>query len=97
MGPPTDDPELLEQFDDNLEDADASASHMYESASRNFQEAREFLSLVKECQRPFSVVGIGAWLGQPLIENMQLLVAKARRKGKTSSHKGGKCPNLGTP
>ena len=27
---------------------------------------------------------------------MQLLVAKARRKGKTSSHKGGKFPNLGT-
>ena len=27
--PPTDDPELLEQFDDNLEDADASASQVY--------------------------------------------------------------------
>ena len=31
-GTPTDDPELLEQFDGNLEDADASASQVYASA-----------------------------------------------------------------
>ena len=35
-GTPTDDPELLEQFDGNLEDADASASQVYASASRTF-------------------------------------------------------------
>ena len=35
-GTPTDDPELLEQFDGNLEDADASASQVYASASRSF-------------------------------------------------------------
>ena len=40
-GTPTDDPELLEQFDGNLEHADASASQVYASASRCFQEARE--------------------------------------------------------
>ena len=40
-GTPTDDPELLEQFDGNLEHADASASQVYASASRSFQEARE--------------------------------------------------------
>ena len=33
-GTPTDDPELLEQFDGNLEDAHASASQVYASASR---------------------------------------------------------------
>ena len=35
LGFPTDDPELLEQFDGNLEDADASASQVYASASRS--------------------------------------------------------------
>ena len=40
-GTPTDDPELLEQFDGNLEHADASASQVFASASRCFQEARE--------------------------------------------------------
>ena len=34
-GTPTDDPELLEQFDGNLEDADASASQVYASTSRS--------------------------------------------------------------
>ena len=43
-GTPTDDPELLEQFDGNLEDAEASASQVYASASRTFQEARELLA-----------------------------------------------------
>ena len=46
-GTPTDDPELLEQFDGNLEDVDASASQVYASASRSFQEARELLARVK--------------------------------------------------
>ena len=36
LGTPTDDPELLEQFDGNLEDADASASQVYALASRSF-------------------------------------------------------------
>ena len=43
-GTPTDDPELLEQFYGNLEDADASASQVYALASRSFKEARELLS-----------------------------------------------------
>ena len=38
VGAPKDDPELLEQFDGNLEDADASAAQVYASASRSFQE-----------------------------------------------------------
>ena len=50
-GTPTDDPELLEQFDGNLEDADASASQVYASASRSFQEAS---GSCQECQRLFS-------------------------------------------
>ena len=48
MGPPTDGAELLEQFDGNLEDVDASASQVYASASRGCQEARELLSGVKK-------------------------------------------------
>ena len=39
VGLRTDDCELLEQFDGNLEDADASASRVYASASLSFQEA----------------------------------------------------------
>ena len=45
IGTPTDD--TLEQFDGNLEDADASVSRVYAPASRSFQEARELLSRVK--------------------------------------------------
>ena len=74
-GTPTDDPELLEQFDGNLGDADASASQVYASASRSFQEARELLARVKECRRLFfCCFGIGAflmvWLSHPLIDNL---------------------------
>ena len=50
MVPPTDNPELLEQFDDNLEDADAAASGVYASTSRSFQEARELLFYVKSAR-----------------------------------------------
>ena len=65
--PTTDDPELLEQFDGNLKDADASASQVYASASRSFQEARELLARVKSARGYFPVVGIGAFdcLAQP--------------------------------
>ena len=79
-GTPTDDPERLEQFDGNLEDADASASQVYASASRSFQEARELLARVKSARGYFPVIGIGAfdaWLSHPLIENLQ----KPRGKG----------------
>ena len=54
---PTDDPELIEQFDGNLEDADASASQVFASASRSFQEARELLSHVKRARGYVPVVG----------------------------------------
>ena len=62
-GTPTDDPELLEQFDGNLKDADASASQVYASASRSFQEARELLARVKSARGYFLVVGTGAFDG----------------------------------
>ena len=55
-GTPTDDPELLEQFDGNLDDADVSASQVYASASRSFQEARELLARVKSARGYFPVV-----------------------------------------
>ena len=98
VGPPTDDAELLEQFDGNLEDADAG----YASASRSFQEARELLSRVKSARGHFFVVGVGAFdgLAQPSIDRK---LAKSRGKGKkgqwkgqASSHKCGKFPNFGT-
>ena len=78
-GTPTDDPELLEQFDGNLEDADASASQVYASASRSFQVARELQSRVKVMFQLLVLVLLTAWLSHPLIENLQSLVAKARR------------------
>ena len=69
-GTPTDDQELLEQFD-----------QVYASASRSFQEARELLARVKSVRGYFPVVGIGAFDGHPLIEILQSLEAKARRAG----------------
>ena len=39
VGPPTDDPELLEKFAGNLEDVDASASQMYASGSPQFSRS----------------------------------------------------------
>ena len=80
VGTPTDDPELLEQFDGKLEDADVSASQVCVSASRSFQEERELLSRVKSARGYFPVVGIGAFDGShPLIGSLQSLVAQARR------------------
>ena len=58
VGPPTDDPEHLEQFDGNLEGAEAYESQVCASASRSFQEARELLSRVKSARSYFPVVGI---------------------------------------
>ena len=102
-GTPTDDPELLEQFDGNLEDADASASQVYASASRSFQEARELLARVKSARSYFLVVGIGAFDGvaQPSAERKPAKSRgkgkKDKRKGKSSSQKSGKPTSLGTP
>ena len=96
MGPPTDDPELLEQFDGNLEDADASASQVYASESRSFQEARELLSRVKSARGYFLVGGTGALDGlvQPSTDRKPAKSLgkgkKGKRKGKTSSYQGGK-------
>ena len=53
-GTPTDDLELLEQFDGNLEDGAASASQTYASANRSFQEARELLSRVESARGQLS-------------------------------------------
>ena len=95
-GAPTDDPELLEQFDGHLEDADASASQVYASASRSFQEARELLARVKSAGGYFPVVGTGAFdgLAQPFTDRKLVKSRgkgkKGKRKGKSSSQKGGK-------
>ena len=93
MGPPTNDPELLEQFDGNL-DADASASQVYAPASRSFQEARELLlSCVQSGRGYFPVVGIGArdGLAQPSTDRKPAKLRgngkKSKRNGKTSSYK----------
>ena len=50
---------LLEQFDGNLEDADEPASHVYASATRSFQEARELLFRVKSARGYFPAVSSG--------------------------------------
>ena len=99
VGTPTDDPELLEQFDGNLEDADASASHVYAPASRRFQEARELLSLVESARGYFPVVGIGAFdgLAEPSTGHKPATSRGKSKKRKSSSQKCGKSTNLGTP
>ena len=92
-----DDPALLQQLDGNLEDADASASQVYASANRRFQEARELLSRVKSFRGYFPVVGIGAFDTTDR-QSAKCLVAKATRargKGKSSSQKGGKVDKPG--
>ena len=102
VGTPTDDPELLEQFDGNLEDADVSASQVYVSASRSFQEERELLSRVNSARGYFPVVGIGAFdgLAQPSTDRKPAKSRgtgkKGKRKGQSSSQKGGKPTNQGT-
>ena len=82
-GTPTDDPELLEQFDGNLEDADASASQVYASASRSFQETCELLARVKIARGYFLVVGIGAFdsLAQPSTDRKPCKVSWQRQEG----------------
>ena len=95
--------ELLEQFDGNLEDADASASQVKASASRSFQEARELLARVKNARGYFLVDCIGAsdGLAQPSTDRKLVKSRgkgkKGKRKGKSSSQKGGKPTSLGTP
>ena len=102
-GTPTDDPELLENFDANLEDADASASQVYASVSRSFRDARELLARVKSARGYFPAVGIGAFdgLAQPSTDRKPVKSRgkgkKGKRKGKSSSQKGGKPTSLGTP
>ena len=77
----TDDPELLEQFDGNLEDADASASQVYASASRSFQEVRKLLARVKSARGCFPVVGTGAFdsLAQPSTDRKTCTVSWQRQ------------------
>ena len=82
VGTPTDDPELLEQFDCNLEDADASASQVCASTSRSFQEARELLFRVESARGCFPVVGIGASDGlAPSTDRTACKVTWQRREG----------------
>ena len=75
VGTPTDDPELLEQFDGTVEDADASASHIGKS---QFSRSTLASGSCQECQRLFSCCGVGACDGL----DQQSLVAKARRERK---------------
>ena len=103
VGTPTDDPQLLEQFDVNLDGVVASASQVYASASRSFQEARELLSRVESARGYYPVVGIGAFdsLAQPSTNRTPAKSRgkgkKGKRKGKSSLQKGGKPTNRGTP
>ena len=103
VGTRTDDTELREQFDGNLENVDASAFQVCASASRSFQEAREPVSRVKSARGYFPVVGIDAFdgLAQPSTDRKPAKSRgkgkKGKMKGKSSSHKGGKFPNLGAP
>ena len=101
-GTSTDDRELLEQFDGDLEGADTSASQVYASASRSFQETRELLARVKSARGYFPVVGTGVFdgLAQPStdrkLEESRGKCKKGKRKGKSFSQQGGQPTSLGT-
>ena len=84
-GTPTDDPELLEQFAGNLEDADASASQVYPSARRSFQEARELLVRVVSARGYFPVNDIGSFdgLAQPSTDRKRVKSRAAKRRQRT--------------
>ena len=86
-GTPTDDPELLEQFDGNLEHAGASASQVYASASRSFQEARELMARVKSARGYFPVVGIGAFDGlvEPSTDRKPCKISWQKQEGQEES------------
>ena len=66
VGPRPDGPELVDHFDGNLEDADASASQLYASDSKSQfhsqkkKETRELLPHVKSAKGYSPLVGIGA-------------------------------------
>ena len=80
---PTSGPELLEHSDGNLEEADASASQVWASASRSFQEACELLDRVKSATGYFPVVGTGAFdgLAQPSTDRKPCKVSWQRQEG----------------
>ena len=67
-----------------------------------FKKHVSFWLVLREPEATFlllALVLLTAWLNHPLIASLQSLVARARRareKGKSSSHKGGKFPNFGT-
>ena len=72
-GTPTDDPELLEQFDDNLEDADASASQVYAWQVAVFKKHVTFWLVSRVPEAIFLLLVLAllmAWLSHPLIENL---------------------------
>ena len=102
-GTPTDDPEPVEHSDGNLEEADASASQVYASASRSFKKHVSFWIVSRVPQAIFLLLVLvlwTAWLSHPLIE----IPAKSRGKGKkgkrkekSSSQTGGQPTRLGTP
>ena len=95
MDPPTDDPDLLEQFDGHLEDADASASPV-------FMKHVNFCLVSRVPEATFLLLACAFdGLAQPSTDRKP---AKSRgkdeqsnRKEESSSHKSGKCPNLDTP
>ena len=100
---PTSGPELLEHSDGNLEEGDASASQVYASASRSFKKHVSFWIVSRVPQAIFLLlvlVLLTAWLSHPLIENPAKSRGngkKGKRKGKSSSQKGGQPTRLGTP
>ena len=100
---PTDDLELLEQFDGNLEDAEASAAQVFATASFSLQEARELLSRVTSARGYYPVVGIGAITGlaqatsDRKLAKSQGKVKKGKRRCNPSPYKGGTAMNMGMP
>ena len=93
-GLPKDGPELLDQSDGNLADADASTSQMYVSASRSFSRSTRASVSCQDCPRLPSVLWLlalsllTACLSHPLVANLQSLEARARSaRGRGTIHR----------
>ena len=93
MCPQPDDPELLDQVDGNLEDADASASHVYAPDSKS---QFSHVSFCRMSRVPRATLHLLALVHRKPAKSRGK-GKNGKKKGETSPYKGGKSPYLGTP
>ena len=84
MGPRPDDPELLDQVDGNLEDADASASQVRALDSKSQKKHMSFCRMSRVPRATLQLLGL-----------VHRKPAKSRGKGKDGKKKGKTSPYKG--